>query len=387
MQVGECSPSSGRQWNILTIRIAILGSRGIPARYGGFESFAEQLAVGLAKEGVEVTVFCESGAGAQPDEYRGVKLEYVRAPAFGPLTTILFDVRCLWRARRNHDVVYMLGYGASFMCFLPRLWGKEVWINMDGLEWTRSKWSFLGRSYLKMMEAFAMWTPNRLIADAEAIRTHLLARYRRVPQCSVIPYGAPIVDSDPGSSSLAAHGVEPGGYYLVVCRLEPENHVVEIVDGVMASGTDLPLLIVGNPIEGSSYADQLKQYGECSRIRFVGAIYDQDELIALRFHARAYLHGHSVGGTNPSLLEAMACGNFIIAHDNPFNREVAGSSALYFADSTELAERVRALESNDERRREGGEEARRRVRRKYAPERVVGDYLQLINEVVGSKRG
>ena len=148
------------------MKIAILGTRGIPAAYGGFETFAEEVAVRLAKAGVEVTVYCESGQGAEPAEYQGVKLRYVPSPACGPLTTVLFDLRCLWNARKDFDAVYMLGYGAAQFCFIPRLFGSRVWINVDGIEWARAKWSGLAKAYFRLMEWFSMRTPNRVIADA-----------------------------------------------------------------------------------------------------------------------------------------------------------------------------------------------------------------------------
>src|SRR6266571_1127158 len=146
------------------MKISILGTRGIPAQYGGFETFAEEIAVRLVKQGVDVTVFCEAEKGEQSGEYQGVKLIYVSVPKLGSLTTILFDLICLWRARKEFDVVYMLGYGASPFCFIPRLWGRQVWINMDGVEWARSKWSWPARIWFKMMEAVAMRTPDRIIA-------------------------------------------------------------------------------------------------------------------------------------------------------------------------------------------------------------------------------
>jgi len=184
-------------------RIVILGARGIPGRYGGFETFAEELSVPLAMRGVDVTVFCENTEGERPSEYKGVRLAYVDVPRLGPVARILLDLVALWRARKGYDAVYMLGYGASLFCFIPRLWGTQVWINMDGVEWARSKWNWFGRTWLKVMEAIAMWTPNRIIADAEGIKAHLARRHRRLPPCSVIPYGAPVVVDPPSEGLLA----------------------------------------------------------------------------------------------------------------------------------------------------------------------------------------
>lgn len=311
------------------IRLAILGTRGIPARYGGFETFADILATQLVKQGIEVTVYCECSDEAQSACYHGVHLVYLPARECGPFTTILFDLHCLWHARKGYDIVYMLGYGAAQFCFLPRLSGSRVWINVDGIEWARAKWGRLAKTYFKLMEFFSMWTPNRVIADAEGIKAHLEARHRRIPPCTVIPYGAPVVDCPPIPALLHEWGIEPDAYYLVVARLEPENHVREIIEGYNRSTTSCPLIVVGNHNSGTAYANELISLAD-SRVRFIGGIYDKEKLQALRYHSRAYFHGHSVGGTNPSLLEALGCGNLIIAHDNIFNREVTGNAGFYF---------------------------------------------------------
>lgn len=326
------------------MKIAILGTRGIPARYGGFETFAERLATRLVELGHSVTVFCESGSDTRPDIYQGVKLEYVASPQVGPLTTILFDLACLWRARRDFDIVYMLGYGTAFFCFLPRLWGSRVWINMDGIEWARAKWSLPARLYLRLMESIAMWTPNRIVADADAIRVHLERRHWHVPNCAVIPYGSDVVDSTPDCNLLEEWNLRPGKYYLVVCRFEPENHVLEIAEGFRASSTKLPLIMVGDHKSTRHYVQQLRFIND-ARVRLIGTVYDKEKLEALRFHCRAYFHGHSVGGTNPSLLEAMGCGNIVVAHDNPFNREVLQDLGLFFQTPEDVARIVSDIES------------------------------------------
>lgn len=361
-------------------KIAILGTRGIPARYGGFETFADEIAQRLVREGISVTVFCEDTGGEQPKQYCGASLKYVPAPRLGPFTTIVYDLRCLWRARRGYDVVYMLGYGVSLFCFLPRLFGTRVWINMDGLEWARSKWSWTARVWLKTMEAMAMWTPNRIIADAEAIRTNLAMRYRHMPNASVIPYGAVIVDQPPSTHILEEWNLHPDSYYLLVCRLEPENHVLEILRGYAATGSSLPLIVVGDHRHQTPYVTQLLAVQD-TRIHFVGSIYEQEKLRTLRFYCRAYFHGHCVGGTNPSLLEAMGCGNAVIAHDNPFNREVAGDAAHYFTSESDLSILVEQLEKNEADRTAMRYQARKIIANRYTWEMVTGDYLSLLNRL------
>ena len=162
------------------MRIAILGTRGIPARYGGFESFAEHLAVGLTERGFDVTVFCEKSNAPQPNLWNGIRLKYVSAPALGPLSTILYDIQCLWIARKGYDLVYMLGYGAAPFCVIPRLWSTIVWINPDGIEWARAKWNPIAKLYFRLMEWTSIHSANRVIADAEAIEATLTSRHGRL---------------------------------------------------------------------------------------------------------------------------------------------------------------------------------------------------------------
>lgn len=359
-------------------RVSILGIRGIPARYGGFETFAEELSVRLVQQGIEVTVYCEADHKIHPMKYKGIKLVSLPTTECGPLSTVLFDLRCLWHARKGHDVVYMLGYGAAPFCFIPRLWGSKVWLNVDGIEWARAKWGKLAKAYFKLMEFFSMRAPNRVIADAEGIKIHLDSRHNRVPSCSVIPYGAPVLDEAPAPSLLDEWELSPQGYFLVVARIEPENHVREIIEGYKASVCSLPLIVVGNHKEDTSYTKGLLPLAD-DNVRFIGGVYDKEKLQALRCHSLAYFHGHSVGGTNPSLLEALGCGNLIIAHDNVFNREVTDGIGFYFktpADIPVLIERVETLSESE--RDELACKARGRIREKYDWDVIADHYIELI---------
>jgi len=313
------------------IRIGILGTQGIPARYGGFETFAEELSTRWAEDGAfEITVVCPGPRQlGQPETLGRVRLDYVPEPKVGSFTNVAFDLRCLWNYRRSFDILYMLGYGAGFACWLPRLWRTKVWINMDGLEWKRSKWSLPIRAYLRVMERVSTWSANRLIADAEAIRQYYLDTYGPEIACSFIPYGVDHMAPAGSPPDLLPEGLEPGAYYLVVARLEPENQVLEIIKGYLRSSVPYPLAVVGGIQNHNDYVRRLLMFAS-DRVRFLGGVYDKSLLTALRCHARAYFHGHTVGGTNPSLLEALAAGRPIIAHDNPFNREVAGNLATFF---------------------------------------------------------
>jgi glycosyltransferase involved in cell wall biosynthesis len=366
------------------MHIAILGARGIPARYGGFETFAEQLSVRLAERGHDVTVFCEAAEGAG-EQYRGVKLRHIPARNLGPLSTVLYDAACLWQARSGFDVIYMLGYGSSAFCWLPRVWGRQVWINMDGLEWARAKWSRFARWYFRCAEAIAMWMPDRIIADAAAIKASLQTRHRRMPLCDVIPYGCEVVGSA-GVEQLKNFELAPGSYYLVVCRFEPENHVKEIVEGFLRSNTRARLVLVGDHTRKSAYVEALARY-RSERILFTGAVYDAPQVQALRYFCRAYIHGHSVGGTNPSLLEAMGCGNAVIAHDNPFNREVLGGSALFFTDQQAVSAAIDSVDSGNADIASMKVQVVERVKQYYTWDRITDHYCELLSLAGSKSRG
>ncbi len=364
---------SGARDSLPSPRIAILGSRGIPAGFGGFETVAEQLAVRLVRRGCRVTVFCEGDGRGAATEYRGVRLRYVRTTKLVGLRSIWADLVGLLSCLRGFDRVYMLGYHAAFTFALPRLFGVDLWVNMDGLELRRSKWSRVARAYLRLSEALAAYLACHLVADAAAIGDHLATAY---PRCArkvrVIPYGVEVPPPAP-ERLLRQWGLTAGGYDLVVCRLEPENHVLDIVRGHRMAGTGRPLVVVGDHASGTGYVDALlREAGD--GVRFIGTVYERLPLTALRQGCRVYLHGHSVGGTNPSLLEAMACGNRVIAHDNPFTREVLGALGRYFSDADGVAARLAELD-RDPAAETLGAAMIARVREHYDWERITEQYL------------
>lgn len=360
--------------------LALLGTRGIPARYGGYETFAEELSVRLVRRGFDVTVFCPRPAGPAPLRHRGVRLEYVGSPNLGSAGSLLFDAACLARARRGFDVVYMLGYGASPFCFLPRLGGAKVWINMDGIEWKRAKWKGLPRLWLKLVEALSFRTASRLIFDNGAVARRIGGGRRERTPRRVIEYGAYVRRHPEADEILARHGLTRGGYFFTLARCEPENQLLEIVRAFERVDTDRELVIVTNDHCGTDYAREFTSLCR-GRVRRLGAIYDPEVLCALRGHATACIHGHTVGGTNPALLEAMGCGAVILAHDNEFNREVLQEAGRYFGSETDLTLRLAELETlaaDDRRRLEAA--ARERVRSHYSWERITDLYADLLLE-------
>lgn len=372
-------------------RLALLGCRGIPARYGGFETFAEELATRLVARGLEVTVYCEHpGAralarGPLPREHRGVRLEYVRVPRLGPARALLYDLLSLRRARADHEVVYMLGYGAGAFLGLGRRAGNEVWVNMDGLEWRRAKWGFLARAWLRRMERAALRAADRVVFDSAAVRAALCAALRpeaRPAREAVIEYGARLA-LEPDPELLAGLALAPRGYFLLVARIEPENHVLEILRAHARAGLPQALLVVGDMQRGGAYGAACRAAAGRGA-RFLGPVFDGRTLDALRLHCLAALHGHSVGGTNPALLEAMAAGAAVLAHDNPFTREVLEERGLFFGDEDGLVEALRraAAWSPEERARLGAAN-RARIEAYYTWERIAEEYARLL---VGESR-
>ena len=356
-------------------RLAILGCRGIPARYGGFETVAEELGARLVAAGCEVTVFCvDTGASDPPREHRGIRLEYVRVPRLGPAAALAYDLVALRRARA-HDVVYMLGYGAGAFLGLARRPGNAVWVNMDGLEWRRATWGRLARAWRARMERAALRSADRVVFDNAAV-CRAVTGAPPLGRVSVIEYGATL-EHEPDPRVLASLGVRRHGYFLLVARIEPENHVLEILRAHARSGCARELLVVGDLRAGRYPAACRAAAGE--GVRFLGALFDPRTLHALRRDCAAVLHGHSVGGTNPSLLEAMAAGAPLVAHDNPFNREVLEERGTYFRDEAGLVAVLREVEawSAEERARRGAA-SRARVRAHYTWERIAAEYRALL---------
>lgn len=324
--------------------IGILGTRGIPNRYGGFEECAEHLATQLVANGHRVSVYNPRGHAFGGETWHGVTIIRRWAPD-EPLRTfgqLVYDLACLRDARRrDFDVLLHLGYTSSSIWH--RQWPRPCRnvINMDGMEWTRSKYHPLARRFLRYAERLAAVHADALVADSATIQRYLSETYRRPTH--YIPYGSTVV-AGAEAARLSDFGVSPQEYNLVVARLEPENHVELIIRGCLASRTEKPLLVVGSTT--SSHGRSLvARYDRHREIRFTGAIYDRARLDSLRFYSHLYFHGHSVGGTNPSLLDAMGCRALIAAHDNPFNRAVLEDNGLYFGDLSGLVEVIRKTTS------------------------------------------
>ena len=328
------------------MKIGIIGTRGIPNYYGGFEECAQQVGTRLAARGHHVVVYNSHNHPYQQKNFEGVEIIHKYDPEhrIGTFGQFIYDFNCILDARwRNYDVILMLGYTSSsiWQRFLPQ---KAVIItNMDGLEWKRSKYSSRVQRFLRKAESWATKTSDVLIADSMEIQRYLNKKYNH--QVIYIPYGSEKF-RDPDPKVLEKYGVEPGEYNLLISRLEPENSIETILNGIRKSSSPRLMLVVGN--HETPYGEYLKRsFQDDSRIRFIKATYKKETIFNLRYFSNIFFHGHTVGGTNPSLLEAMGCSAMICAHDNRFNREVLGDDATYFMDVNDVANAANLLERND----------------------------------------
>jgi glycosyltransferase involved in cell wall biosynthesis len=314
--------------------LRILGTRGVPAAHGGFETFAEQLALYLAGRGWQVTVYGqEDGHGpVVEDIWQGVHRVRIPVSWAGPKGTIAFDWHATRHAARRPGLCLTLGYNTALFCALLRLARLPNVINMDGIEWQRAKWGAAAKSWFWLNEYAGSALGNHLVADHPEIARHL-ARVKLVrcaaAKITTIPYGADRLLELP-DTPVRALGLEPGRYVSLIARAEPENSVLEVVRGFSRRPRGVLLAVLGAYRDDHAYQRAVRAAAG-PEVRFLGAIYDKPVVQALRLHSAAYVHGHQVGGTNPSLVEALGAGNAVVAHDNRFNRWVAGDAARYFS--------------------------------------------------------
>lgn len=360
-------------------RVAILGTRGVPARHGGFETFAARLAPYLVGAGWNVTVYCQIDADAatpREDTWQGVRRVNLRGRSAGALGTMEFDLKAVVHAANEPGVKLVLGYNTAVFNLGLRLARRRVVMNMDGIEWQRSKWGPLARTWLRLNEFAGLATSHHLVADHPAIADHLQATLDRAP-ITMIPYGADELDaSDLPVPEIPGLGREP--YFVVVARVEPENSILEMVQAFVQARLSAKLVVLGTLDAAANpyHAKILETANE--HCLFPGAIYDQRIVEALRYRSVAYLHGHTVGGTNPSLVEALGAGSAVIAHDNPFNRWVAGDGALYFSDVASCQAAMKELLGNSARQQQLRAASRRRHAEAFTWPRVLGAYEQLL---------
>lgn len=311
------------------MRIALVGTRGVPARYGGFETCVEEVGKRLVERGHQVTVYCRIDEQTDKSATRYLGMDLVYLPALHKRSLETLSHTGLSAAHLlGHRPDAAIVFNAANSPWLPLLRGARIPVatHVDGLEWKRAKWGPAGQRYYRCAEALAVRYSDALIADAAGIRDYYRDEFDA--ETVLITYGAPIL-GDAGIGRLAEVNLQPNQYHLVVARMEPENHVHTIVQGYLSSGSVLPLVVVGSAPYAEQYTGSIRRMSD-ERVRFLGGVWDQELLDQLYANARVYWHGHSVGGTNPSLLRAMGAGAAVNAFDVVFNREVLRSAGLFF---------------------------------------------------------
>jgi glycosyltransferase involved in cell wall biosynthesis len=357
--------------------LRILGTRGVPAAHGGFETFAEHLALYLVERGWRVIVYCqEDGTGPVfEDSWRGVERVRMPVDAPGPKGTIVFDWQATRHAAKHRDLCLTLGYNTAVFCALLRLKGVPNLINMDGIEWSRAKWGGVAKTWFWMNDWAGCWLGNHLVADHPEIKHHLGTRVN-ANKVTTIAYGAdPLRDMPTGP--VQGLGLEPGRYLTLVARPEPENSILEVVQGFSRAPRGVTLTVLGNYSPDNAYHRAVKEAAS-AEVKFVGAIYDKPTVQSLRFHSMAYVHGHQVGGTNPSLVEALGAGNAVIAHDNRFNRWVAGPQAGYFSGADGFATTLEAVLKDPARLAAMQQASRSRFEECFTWNYILAQYEQLL---------
>lgn len=334
------------------MKIAFVSTRGIPNNYGGFEQFAEYISVGMAQRGHEVVVYSPKFHPYQESTYKGVRIKHIYSPETwmgSSVGSFFYDFASLRDAlkKEDFDIIYEAGYTSiipAYIWFNVKKRKRPIFTtNMDGLENKRSKFSPMVRRFLDWEEKMAVKYSHYLIADNMGIHDYYKEKYGK--ESNFLAYGADIHD-DFKAEYLEEFGLKSEEYYILIARLEPENNIVMAIEGYLHSKENgrRPLIVVGktNTPHGK---ELVEKYGNERNVEFVGGIYDFKKLDSVRHFSKAYFHGHSVGGTNPSLLEAMAAGCFIFAHDNIFNRAVLKENAFYYPSADKVTEYLNRIDT------------------------------------------
>jgi glycosyltransferase involved in cell wall biosynthesis len=357
------------------MKIALLGTVGVPGRYGGFETLAENLVRFHARtgHGAKLTVWCSGKDNpSHPEQFESADLCYVGLRANGA-QSILYDAISLWQAvRSGHDRILLLGVSGALALPLIRLVSRaRILTNIDGIEWKREKWNGLASIILRGSEWAAVRFSDEVIADNQAIADHVNKAYGR--DCHIIAYGGDHALDHAGGAE-APTGL-PERFALALCRIEPENNVHVILEAL--DGLGMPLVFVGN-WDNSDYGRDLKaSYSESPNIFLLDPVYDPDALYAIRARASVYLHGHSAGGTNPSLVEMMHFGIPVLAQGCIFNRHTTDGKAWFFQTAAELAELISSLDPADAA--QIGSNMREIARRKYTWDEIGKAYFKLLD--------
>lgn len=359
-------------------KLTILGIRGIPASHGGFETFAEKISLYLKKQGWEVTVYCqEDGEGPiSESEWQGVHRIHIPVARPGAASTVIFDWKASIHALSQSGLFLTLGYNTAIFNLLQRFKGQTNVINMDGIEWRRDKWGPIAKTWFWLNERVGCWIGNHLVADHPKIKDHLATRVS-AEKVTMIPYGGDEVTSA-DASLLKPYNIEPGRFSVIIARPEPENSFLEMVRAFSQLSRSHKLVVLGNFQPDSNPFHRQVMTAASDEVIFPGAIYEAAAVQSLRFYSRFYLHGHRVGGTNPSLVEALGAGCAVIAHDNHFNRWVAGPEAAYFKDESACAALFDQLLTDDDAVIRMKAASRKCFHERFTWDQVLREYEELL---------
>lgn len=361
------------------MRIAILGTRGVPANYGGFETFAEQLGKRLVQRGHDVTVYGRSRYVPRGmREYLGMRVVRLPAPRAKYFETVIHTpFAAIHALTQRYDIVYVCNSANVPAVILLRIFGRRVVLNVDGLEWKRRKWSAIGRAYYRLCAWTAARLPVHVVTDSPVIQAYYQSAYRR--RTDYFAYGTAL-ERIPDDGTLARLGLEADRYVLYVSRLEPENNAHVVIRAYAGVRTDLPLAIVGSAPYSSDYVSSLHAAAD-SRVRFLGGVYGHGYDV-LRSHARAFVQATEVGGTHPALVEAMGFANAIVANDVPEHRETLSDAGLYYRGPAELAAQLQSVLDHPALAKDLSRRAHERAGSLYSWDRIVDAYEAWFTTIV-----
>jgi glycosyltransferase involved in cell wall biosynthesis len=362
------------------MKIAILGTRGIPANYGGFETFAEQLGTRLAARGHEIAVYGRKHYSTTADPtYKGVNLVILPTIRHKYFDTVIHTLLSVLHATpRRYDALLICNAANSAFSFIPRLFGTSTLVNVDGLERKRKKWNWIGRQYYLISEWLSTFLPTAIVTDARVIQDYYATRYKK--KSEMIAYGAEVARrADP--EKLLKYGLQPNRYALYVSRLEPENNAHLVLEAYSRVKTDMPMVIVGGAPYADEYIARLKSVND-PRVKFLGFVFGEDYR-ALQQNAYCYVHATEVGGTHPALIEAMGAGNCALTLATPENVEVIGDAGISYKSAEELGVYLQRVIDDPAIISEYRHRAMKRVNENYNWEQITDRYEELLARLAG----
>jgi glycosyltransferase involved in cell wall biosynthesis len=369
------------------MKIAIIGTRGIPNNYGGFEQFAERVSLLLKNRGHELTVYNPHFHNYKFSNYEGVNIikKFMPENILGGFSNFIYDSLCIKHsAKQNFDIVLLCGYPTAIFSFhkMQRSKNPTFVINVDGLEWSRSRWSVFTKYFIKWAEIKVATSSINLISDHNLISEYYKKTYNKKTQ--YIPYGADLM-LNADENILKNYNLTKQQYFIAISRIEKDNNLQTIIDGFFLSGSDKKLVMVGN--FNTKYGKKLKSnYSKNSNLIFLDSIYDINILNNLRYFSSIYFHGHSVGGTNPSLLEAMASKALIVAHNNIYNKSILELNALYFESSVDVKNIINSINETENFRTDLTTKNFEKIKNQFSWESVVNEYENLFVSILKNRK-